>query len=173
MIFFDVLGWFFVCYPDYVGVIINICICVLVLITIVAYIWSMASNTGMFRRRIFAKFGILAALQLCGVCLSVGFAICIALFLDAVGLSMAWFSQTWMIFGLYFCPMFFGLGILPAIYFSRTKEVSFFSFICVLFIELFIVLLFLAWSTTCVWHSASDALALLNIDSDYYHNDIL
>ncbi|XP_002005478.2 endoplasmic reticulum metallopeptidase 1 [Drosophila mojavensis] len=122
MIFFDVLGWFFIYYPEHVGVIINICVCVLVLATIVVYIWSMASNTGMFRRRIFAKFGILAALQLCGVLLSVGLVICIALFLDAVGLSMAWYSQTWMIFGLYFCPMFFSLGILPAIYFSRTKE---------------------------------------------------
>ncbi|KAH8300216.1 hypothetical protein KR044_011587, partial [Drosophila immigrans] len=122
MIFFDVLGWFFIYYPENVGVIINICVCVLVLITIVAYIWSMASNTGMFRRRIFAKFGILAAIQLCGVVLSLALVIGIAFFLDAVDLSMSWFSQTWMIFGLYFCPMFFGLGILPAIYFSRTKE---------------------------------------------------
>lgn len=124
MIFFDVLGWFFIYYPEAVGLIINICVCVLVLVTIVAYIWSMASNTGMFRRRIFAKFGILFAIQLCGVCLSLALVVSIALFLDAVGLSMSWFSNTWMIFGLYFCPMFFGLGILPAIYFSRTKEVS-------------------------------------------------
>lgn len=124
MIFFDVLGWFFIYYPETVGLIINICVCVLVLVTIVAYIWRMASNTGMFRRRIFAKFGILAAIQLCGVCLSLALVASIALFLDAVGLSMSWFSNTWMIFGLYFCPMFFGLGILPAIYFSRTKEVS-------------------------------------------------
>ncbi|EDW01024.1 endoplasmic reticulum metallopeptidase 1 isoform X1 [Drosophila grimshawi] len=122
MIYFDVLGWFFIYYPENVGLIVNICVCVLALLTIVAYIWSMASSTGMFRRRIFAKFGILAALQLCGVCLSLGLVFCIALFLDAVGLSMSWFSHTWMVFGLYFCPMFFGLGILPAIYFSRTKE---------------------------------------------------
>ncbi|EDW72283.1 uncharacterized protein Dwil_GK20800 [Drosophila willistoni] len=122
MIFFDVMGWFFVYYTETVGEIINIFVCVLVCATIVAYIWSMSSTTGMFRRRIWAKFGILAALQVCGVGLGFGLVICIALFLDAVGLSMSWFSQTWMLFGLYFCPMFFGLGILPAIYFSRTKE---------------------------------------------------
>ncbi|ALC42477.1 CG9416 [Drosophila busckii] len=122
MIYFDVLGWFFIYYPESVGVIINICVCVLVLITIVAYIWSMASNTGMFRRRIFAKFAILAALQLASVCLCIGLVVSIVFFLDGLGLSMSWFSNVWMVFGLYFCPMFFGLGILPAIYFSRTKE---------------------------------------------------
>lgn len=51
-----------------------------------------------------------------------GVTLLIAVFMDAIGLSMAWFSQPWMIFGLYFCPMFFVMGILPAIYFSRTKE---------------------------------------------------
>ncbi|XP_030378121.1 endoplasmic reticulum metallopeptidase 1 [Scaptodrosophila lebanonensis] len=122
MIFFDVLGWFVIYYPEGTGLIINIAVCVLVIVTIIAYIWNMASNTGMFRRRIFAKFGVLAALQLCGVCLSFSLVIGIAFFMDAVGLSMSWFSETWMVFGLYFCPMFFGLAILPAIYLSRTKE---------------------------------------------------
>lgn len=56
------------------------------------------------------------------VMLAMGVTLLIAVFMDAIGLSMAWFSQPWMIFGLYFCPMFFVMGILPAIYFSRTKE---------------------------------------------------
>jgi len=124
MIFFDMMGWFFVYYPESTGVIINISVCVLVCITIVGYIWIMSSSTGMFRRRIWAKFGILTALQVAGVALGIALVMSIALFLDAVNLSMSWFSQNWMLFGLYFCPMIFGMGIVPAIYFSRTKEVG-------------------------------------------------
>lgn len=82
----------------------------------------MAHQTGMFRRRIFAKFGILFGIQLAAVILSMGLTVLMAVFIDAVNLSMPWFSQPWMIFGLYFCPMFFVMGILPAIYLSRTKE---------------------------------------------------
>jgi len=59
-----------------------------------------------------------------GVALGIALVMSIALFLDAVNLSMSWFSQNWMLFGLYFCPMIFGMGIVPAIYFSRTKEVG-------------------------------------------------
>ncbi|XP_026840670.1 endoplasmic reticulum metallopeptidase 1 isoform X1 [Drosophila persimilis] len=122
MIFFDVLGWFFVYYPESTGEIINISVCVVVCATIVGYIWIMSSSTGMFRRRIWAKFGILTALQVAGVGLGIGLVLSIAMFLDAVNLPMSWFTQNWMLFGLYFCPMLFGMGIVPAIYFSRTKE---------------------------------------------------
>lgn len=92
------------------------------ILTLLAYIWNMAHQTGMFRRRIFSKFGILLAIQLGTVVLALGVTVLIAVFMDAVSLSMSWYSQPWIIFGLYFCPMFFLLGILPAIYLSRTKE---------------------------------------------------
>ncbi|KAH8270873.1 hypothetical protein KR018_010625, partial [Drosophila ironensis] len=122
MIFFDYMGWFFVYYAETTGLIINITVCCLVCVTIVGYIWIMSSSTGMFRRRIWAKFGILTALQVAGVGLGIVLVLSIALFLDAVNLPMSWFSEIWMLFGLYFCPMIFGMGIVPAIYFSRTKE---------------------------------------------------
>lgn len=117
------MGWFMVYYSESTGLIINIVVCVASIITILAYIWNMAHQTGMFRRRIFVKFGILLGIQFGAVVLSLLVTIAIGLFIDAVGLSMPWFSSFWMIFGLYFCPMFFIMGILPAIYLSRTKEV--------------------------------------------------
>ncbi|XP_037808190.1 endoplasmic reticulum metallopeptidase 1 [Lucilia sericata] len=122
MVFYDVLGWFIVYYSEQTGLIINIVLCVLFIITLLAYIWNMAHHTGMFRRRIFTKFGILLAIQLSAVVLTVLVSIFIAWFLDAVSLSMTWFKQTWIVFGLYFCPIFFILGILPAIYLGYTKE---------------------------------------------------
>lgn len=122
MVFFDVLGWFMIYYSEETGLIINIIVCVLSIVTLLAYIWNMAHQTGMFRRRIFTKFGILLSIQLAAVVLSLLVTIFIAWFIDAVSLSMPWFKQTWIVFGLYFCPMFFILGILPAIYLSYTKE---------------------------------------------------
>lgn len=121
-IFFDVLGWFIVYYSETTGIIVNVVVCVVAIITILAYIWNMAHQTGMFRRRVFIKFGILLGIQFAAVLLAILLTGTIAIFLDSVGLSMAWFSQTWMVFGLYFCPMFFMMGLLPAIYLSRTKE---------------------------------------------------
>ncbi|XP_005177919.1 endoplasmic reticulum metallopeptidase 1 [Musca domestica] len=121
-VFYDILGWFIVYYSEETGLAVNITICVLFILTLLGYVWNMAHQTGMFRRRIFTKFGILFGIQLATVMLAMGVTLLIAVFMDAIGLSMAWFSQPWMIFGLYFCPMFFVMGILPAIYFSRTKE---------------------------------------------------
>ncbi|XP_059226147.1 endoplasmic reticulum metallopeptidase 1 [Stomoxys calcitrans] len=121
-VFYDILGWFIVYYSEQTGLIINIVVCIVFILTLLGYIWNMAHQTGMFRRRIFTKFGILFGIQLGAVILSMGITLLIAVFIDAVGLSMPWFSHPWFIFGLYFCPMFFILGILPAIYLSRTKE---------------------------------------------------
>lgn len=84
----------------------------------------MAHQTGMFRRRVFIKFGILLGIQVAAVLLAILVTFTLAIFMDSVGLSMSWFSQPWMLFGLYFCPMFFMMGLIPAIYLSRTKEVS-------------------------------------------------
>ncbi|XP_011190306.1 endoplasmic reticulum metallopeptidase 1 [Zeugodacus cucurbitae] len=121
-IFFDVLGWFIVYYSETTGTVVNIIVCIIAIITILAYIWNMAHQTGMFRRRVFIKFGILLGIQFAAVLLAILLTITIAIFMDAVGLSMSWFSQPWMVFGLYFCPMFFMMGLIPAIYLSRTKE---------------------------------------------------
>ncbi|XP_036332214.1 endoplasmic reticulum metallopeptidase 1-like, partial [Rhagoletis pomonella] len=121
-IFYDVLGWFIVYYPEETGIVINVLVCVIAIITILAYIWNMAHQTGMFRRRVFIKFGILLGVQFAAVILAILLTITIAIFMDTVGLSMSWFSQQWMTFGLYFCPMFFMMGLLPAVYLSRTKE---------------------------------------------------
>uniref|UniRef100_A0A1A9VD07 FXNA-like protease n=1 Tax=Glossina austeni TaxID=7395 RepID=A0A1A9VD07_GLOAU len=49
-------------------------------------------------------------------------AVVVAIFLDAIGSPMSWFSKPWMIFGLYFCPIFFILGILPSIYLGHIKD---------------------------------------------------
>uniref|UniRef100_A0A1A9W2G7 FXNA-like protease n=1 Tax=Glossina brevipalpis TaxID=37001 RepID=A0A1A9W2G7_9MUSC len=121
-VFYDFLGWFIIYYSDLTGVIINITVSVLFLWTLLFYIWNMANQTGMFRRRILLKFLTICGVQFITVNFALLMAVLIAIFLDAVGSPMSWFSKSWMIFGLYFCPVFLILGILPSIYFSHIKD---------------------------------------------------
>lgn len=82
----------------------------------------MANQTGMFRRRILLKFITIFGIQFVTINCALLMAVVIAIFLDAIGSPMSWFSKPWMIFGLYFCPIFFILGILPSIYLSHIKD---------------------------------------------------
>jgi len=43
--------------------------------------------------------------------------------MDAVHLPLSWFTNSWLILGLYFTTFFFGLAIVPALYFHYTKHV--------------------------------------------------
>ncbi|KAL9918602.1 endoplasmic reticulum metallopeptidase 1 isoform 1-T4 [Glossina fuscipes fuscipes] len=122
IVFYDILGWFIIYYSDQTGVIINITVSVLFLLTLMIYIWNMANQTGMFRRRILLKFITIFGIQFVTINCALLMTVIIAIFLDAIGAPMSWFSKPWMIFGLYFCPIFFILGILPSIYLSHIKD---------------------------------------------------
>lgn len=66
--------------------------------------------------RIFAEFGIILLIQIVSIALSVGVIFALAVIYDAANRSMSWYSSTWLLFGLYFCPLFFCQGLGPAIY---------------------------------------------------------
>ncbi|KAL5289343.1 hypothetical protein ACFFRR_009468 [Megaselia abdita] len=121
-VFFDYLGWFLVFYSEEDGIIINVIVSLCALLSIGLSIWSTKKNTEMEWKKILIAFSIIFGLQLLAVIIAFGVAILLALFIDAVGISMSWFSSTWMVLGLYYCPMFFVLGIIPAIYLTKTKN---------------------------------------------------
>lgn len=125
-VFFDYLGWFLVFYSEEDGIIINVIVSLCALISIGLSIWATKKNTEMEWKSISKSFGFIFGLQLLSVIVAFGLAELIALFIDAVGISLSWFYSTWMLFGLYYCPMFFALGFIPAIYLTKTKHVSIF-----------------------------------------------
>lgn len=134
VVFFDFLGLFLVFYSEEEGIIINSVVSVCALVTIVLSIWVTKKNTEMEWSQIFKDFAIIFGLQLLTVICAFVIVYLLALFLDTVGLSMSWYSGTWIVIGLYYCPMFFILGMIPALYLTKTKHVSkqsYFYTICI------------------------------------------
>lgn len=84
----------------------------------------MSARSGLGWLAIIRRYALAFVVQLLSISLGAAIAITIAVFMDGVGRSMTWFSQSWLICGLYFCPIFFCMGIFPALFLERTKKVS-------------------------------------------------
>lgn len=126
VIFYDFLGWFMIFYTETTGIIINVVVCVIALAAIGVSLFFMSARSGLSWPAVLRRYGITFAIQILSLALASGLTILIAVFMDGVGRPMTWFSELWLIVGLYFCPMFFGMGILPALYLERTKNVRIF-----------------------------------------------
>ena len=123
-IFFDVLGYYLIRYTEMDGLIINCTVALISFITICLSIWCMKRNSGLFMRRVLSRFSVIFMIQLISLCLAAGAAIGIAFILDLLDFSMSWYSNPWMVIGLYFCPIMFCLEVIPSIYLGLTKEVN-------------------------------------------------
>ncbi|XP_037955885.1 endoplasmic reticulum metallopeptidase 1 [Teleopsis dalmanni] len=121
VIFYDFLGWFMVFYNKTVGIVINIIVCIAGLCAIGVSLFFMSARSGLTWKAVLIRFGITFSIQIISLALGTGLSLLVAVFMDGVGCSMTWFTENWILAGLYFCPMFFGMGILPAIYLDRTK----------------------------------------------------
>jgi hypothetical protein len=56
--------------------------------------------------------------------LGIALVVIVAIMYDAVGRPLSWFSIPHLIFGMYFCPLFFGLAIGPALFLKYRKKVN-------------------------------------------------
>ncbi|XP_055387210.1 endoplasmic reticulum metallopeptidase 1-like isoform X2 [Condylostylus longicornis] len=125
-IFYDVLGLFLINYTETEAFIINFCVSAIAIVTIILSFCLMKKSSGLFCRRILTRFIIILLIQVASVLIAFGLGIGVAFFLDIIGCSMAWYSQSWLILGLYFCTIFFGLSLVPLIYIKLTEENEFF-----------------------------------------------
>ncbi|XP_030558018.1 endoplasmic reticulum metallopeptidase 1 [Drosophila novamexicana] len=122
-VFFDYLGWFIIVYTESASIAINIVVSVAALICIGLSVYFMTkSNDADAPKAVAVRFGIIFLVQLGAVIIAWGLTILVAVFMHGVGLGESWYYSIWMTFGLYFCPMFFGLGLLPAFYIGWTKH---------------------------------------------------
>jgi ABC-type polysaccharide/polyol phosphate export permease len=67
------------------------------------------------------EFGMSIIVQTLTTVLGAGLAIIFTFIINGVGRPMAWFSEPWLIFGLYFCP--FLLGCCGSIFYLRFRKV--------------------------------------------------
>ncbi|XP_034478527.1 endoplasmic reticulum metallopeptidase 1 isoform X2 [Drosophila innubila] len=121
-VFYDFLGWFIIFYTATTSIIINVVISVVALLAIGVSIYFMSVRSGCSLSGVLMRFGIIFGIQLVSLALALGLGLLVALFMDGVDRSMSWFTQMWLIIGLYVFPIIFGMSILPAFYLEKTKK---------------------------------------------------
>ncbi|XP_017836680.1 endoplasmic reticulum metallopeptidase 1 isoform X2 [Drosophila busckii] len=121
-VFYDFLGWFIIFYTETTNIIVNVVVGVLALLAIGISLYFMSVRSGCSLKGVLLRFGIIFGIQLVSLALACGLTLLVAVFMDGVERSLSWFTQMWMIIGLYVFPIIFGMSILPAIYLERTKQ---------------------------------------------------
>ncbi|XP_054739176.1 endoplasmic reticulum metallopeptidase 1 isoform X1 [Anastrepha obliqua] len=122
-IFFDVLGHSLVFYSETEGVIVNVLVSLVAIITCTYSFKQMAHSTGTKFVKVVNRAITLFGIQVLAVSAAAALCFLMAVLLDLLHMPMTWFTNSWLIMGLYFCPLFFGFAIVPAIYFkSQGKD---------------------------------------------------
>ncbi|XP_039438104.1 endoplasmic reticulum metallopeptidase 1-like [Culex pipiens pallens] len=124
-VFFDFLNWFLVYYPDWAGIAINTLMAMLGIGLIFGSFDIMASDNDVTYGRIVAQFFINFGVQLLSIAVGIGFSILMAVIMNAAGGAMSWFTEVWLISGLYMCPFIICtvLGPVLLIMFYKVEDV--------------------------------------------------
>lgn len=123
-VFYDVVGWFMLNYTGTTALIVNICFVVLPNVVGGIMMNSMGKQAGVIDWRVCQEYGYSFIVQFLAICVGFGLTLLPAIIFDAAGRSMSWYSQPWLIFGLYFCPMFFSLTFIPALSMMYRNKVN-------------------------------------------------
>jgi len=118
------MGWFLVFYTETEGIILNVVVSIAAIVACGLAIKLMSNNTGIKLEKIL-KYTLHTFIALIlGVFAGAALTLFIAVLMDVMNMPLSWFTHNWMMLGLYFCPFFFGLAFVPAMYFHYTKDVS-------------------------------------------------
>jgi len=123
-VFFDFLGLFFVYYRASTGTILNSCIAAVSLLLVGISLWRMARVSEQSVCNIYIWFGILLALHVLGMILCLGLPLLMAIVFDAGDRSLTYFTNTWLMIGLFICPAIIGLSLPTTVYYIFRKNVS-------------------------------------------------
>ncbi|KAH8400842.1 hypothetical protein KR009_001399 [Drosophila setifemur] len=122
-VYFDFLGWFMLTYTESVSVAINIVVCVAAFLCIGTSVYVMTLDNGADApKAVVKRFGIIFLVQTGTVFVACGLTLLVAIFMQGVGLAESWYYGKWMAFGLYFCTLYFAMGLLPSLYIGFTKR---------------------------------------------------
>jgi len=123
-VFFDFLGLFFVTYTEKTGVILNCCFAVTSLILICCSLWKMTSVSEVSPGRISILFVIALGLHLLGCLLCITLPLLMAVLYDVSDRTLTYYSNNWLVIGLYICPAIIGMVLPSTIYHSFKTNVS-------------------------------------------------
>ncbi|XP_034106704.1 endoplasmic reticulum metallopeptidase 1 isoform X1 [Drosophila albomicans] len=124
-VYYDVMGWFLVFYTETEGIILNVVVSIAAIVACGLAIKLMSVNTGIKLEKLLKHTLHTFTAQILAVVAGAALTLIIAVFMDLIHLPLSWFTHNWLMLGLYFCPFFVGLGMVPAFYFQYTKNPRF------------------------------------------------
>ncbi|XP_016981262.1 endoplasmic reticulum metallopeptidase 1 [Drosophila rhopaloa] len=125
-VFFDFLGLFFVTYTEKTGIILNYCFAVLSILLVGCSLWRMGYVSEISVGRISIAFVIIFGLHLLGCLLCISLPLIMALLYDIGDRTLNYYSNNWLVIGLYICPAIIGLVLPSTLYhsFKPNKKLS-------------------------------------------------
>lgn len=122
--FFDFLGLFFVYYTETTGIILNCCIAVISLILVGCSLLRMARESEASLCQVSIWFSIILGLHVVSMILSLGLPLLMAVLFDAGNRSMTYFSNQWLVLGLFVVPAIIGQVLPLTLYYTLKPNVS-------------------------------------------------
>lgn len=109
-------------YTQTTSIIINVVIGISAIVAIAVSLYFMSVRSGCSLGGVLVRFSVIFGIQLVSLALALGLALLVAVFMDGVNRSLSWFTQMWLIIGLYVLPVIFGMSFLPSLYMEKTKK---------------------------------------------------
>ncbi|KAH8416137.1 hypothetical protein KR222_008967, partial [Zaprionus bogoriensis] len=117
-VFFDFLGLFFVYYVESTGIALNICFSIGGLALVCASIWRMSRTTSLSLSHVAAAFGLVFLLEIAAFLLALGLPLLMSVLYDAGDRTLTYFTNSWLVIGLFICPSFIGLVLPYTLFFT-------------------------------------------------------
>ncbi|XP_068144104.1 endoplasmic reticulum metallopeptidase 1 isoform X1 [Drosophila tropicalis] len=122
-VFFDFLGLFFIYYYESTGVALNMSFSLGGILVVCVSLWRMSRVSCERVSTLACEFGIFLLLAVLGFLLAFGFPLLMSVFYDAGNRTMTYFSNSWLLIGIFICPSLIGLVLPSTLYLTlRTQE---------------------------------------------------
>ncbi|GAB0089651.1 endoplasmic reticulum metallopeptidase 1 [Sergentomyia squamirostris] len=125
VVFFDFNGWFMISYTEMVAMIINSLITILLIVIIGFSVYSMTRDQGISFGAGLCEQMIVLVVHLVSIGVGIGLALLLMVIYDAAGRSLSYYSEVWLLYGIYFSPFYMGLALGPTLYFTVRKKLPF------------------------------------------------
>lgn len=111
-------------YQQSTGVALNISFSVAAIVLVCASLWRMSKVSGQTLGTYAGAFGLFFLLALFGIVLALLFPVLMSIFYDAGDRTLTYFSNSWLVIGLYICPSVIGLVLPVTLYLTHRPSVS-------------------------------------------------
>lgn len=116
-VFFDYATWFAISYSKLVSIIVNILVGLYMIKITLVSIRGMCNASDYSFASGLKEFVYMLLIQAGSAILGAGLSLVLSVIYDACGRSLSYYSNPWLVFGLYWLPFIVGLCVGPMVYF--------------------------------------------------------